>query len=108
VVTFHFVVFCWIYFRAPDLAHVHEMLLQIGTSWPLEVIPQQIAEYSKVFGVLALGFVFHWLPGDWKRRAADQFILLPDFTKAIIIVFVALAMYQMRTAEIQPFIYFQF
>jgi alginate O-acetyltransferase complex protein AlgI len=108
VVTFHFVVFCWIYFRAPDLAHVHDMLLQIGTSWPLEVIPQQVAEYAKVFGVLALGFAFHWLPSDWKRRASDQFTRLPDLAKAVVIVFVALAMYQMRTAEIQPFIYFQF
>ncbi len=107
-VTFHFVVFCWIYFRAADLQHVHEMLAQIGTSWPLEVIPRQIQEYGKVFSVLALGFAFHWLPGEWKSAAAVQFTQLPDFTKAIIIVFVALIMYQMRTAEIQPFIYFQF
>jgi alginate O-acetyltransferase complex protein AlgI len=108
VLTFHFVVFCWLFFRAKDLATVQQMLAQIAFEFKPHLIGQQVVGYYKVFGIMLVGFVGHWLPGQWKLDLSDRFGLLPDLAKAIVIVFLMLAMFQMVSADSQPFIYFDF
>jgi D-alanyl-lipoteichoic acid acyltransferase DltB (MBOAT superfamily) len=108
LLTFHFVVFCWIFFRAADMQIVGDMLSQIVFNFQPEVIGAAFSAYYKPFLLIAFGFVMHWLPHSFKTSVSVQFMALPDITKAIIIAFVALLLFQMKTAAIQPFIYFQF
>ena len=106
--TFHFVCFCWIFFRANDMTIVQQVLLQISTAFHPELIFEILAGYKNVFLIMAFGYFIHWLPVDWKTNLQAQFRNIPDFAKATIIVFIALILFQLKNAESQPFIYFQF
>ncbi len=113
--TFHFVCLCWIYFRAQatpiyttgmDVAH--EILFRILTDFRVDLIWTSLIEYQKVYSVILLGFVLHWLPYNFKTWLSETFIELPDLSKAIALIFLVLVIYQVVNSEIQPFIYFQF
>ncbi len=58
--------------------------------------------------LMLLGYSVHWLPAQWKQQVETRFIALPDFAKAVVFVLAALSIYQASTADVQPFIYFQF
>ncbi|NJL12696.1 MAG: hypothetical protein HC913_06685 [Microscillaceae bacterium] len=108
LLTFHFVCFCWIYFRATDLGQVNKMLYQIGFSFQASVIGAVLLGYKEVFLLMLLGFVVHWIPRRHKDHLADYFVQIPDLAKAFVIAVVVLLLFQARSAAIQPFIYFQF
>lgn len=108
IITFHFVCFCWIFFRATNMTIIGDMLTQIGTNFGFEYILDNLIAYSSIFSVMIIGYVVHLLPTDYKNSLSDTFVKLPDFTKAIMIVGLLLLLYQVKTSELQPFIYFQF
>jgi D-alanyl-lipoteichoic acid acyltransferase DltB (MBOAT superfamily) len=107
-ITFHFVAFCWIFFRAETMQLVGDMLSQITTNFQPEIVIDVITSYYKIILIMLLGFVIHWLPTDFKVEFRETFITLPEITKAIIIVGIMLVLFQVRSSEVQPFIYFQF
>ena len=106
--TFHFICFCWIYFRAANMNLVNTMIKQIGTSFQFQVIPQILAGYKEVFILMLIAYIIHWIPRTYKDKLTEVFITIPDYAKAFIIALIVIGLYQSRTAEIQPFIYFQF
>lgn len=108
VLTFHFVCFCWIYFRADDVATVKLMLQRMFEAFSVSDIVLKIQSYYKVFSLILIGFVLHFVPRAIKNRIEDQFARLPLFIKIIIIVMVVLVTYQAASSNVQPFIYFQF
>lgn len=107
-ITFHFVCFCWIFFRASDMLHIQQMLTQIGTSFQWQVIPQALVGYQEVFILMLIAYIIHWIPRKFKDDLSDFFIAVPDVIKAFAIALVILLLFQVRTADLQPFIYFQF
>ncbi|MFO7939923.1 MAG: MBOAT family protein [Bacteroidales bacterium] len=106
--TFHIVTFAWLFFRAPDIAHVSTMLQQITGNFPVDLIPEMLVHYWKPFSLIAMGFVLHWLPSYWKEEIRGKFIDLHWGWKALITLIVVLIIFQASTAGLQPFIYFQF
>jgi dolichyl-phosphate-mannose--protein O-mannosyl transferase len=90
------------------MRQVGEMLSQIAYNFNTELIGQYVLSYSNIFFVMLIGYVIHWLPYSFKDELRTTFIALPDLTKAIICVAVIILLYQVRSAEVQPFIYFQF
>lgn len=108
VITFHFVCFCWIFFRADSMLVAQQVLLQVQSAFHPELMMEILAGYKSVFFIMALGYVLHWLPSDWKVNLQVSFRNTPDFTKATMIVLIALLLFQLKTADSQPFIYFQF
>jgi D-alanyl-lipoteichoic acid acyltransferase DltB (MBOAT superfamily) len=108
VLTFHFVCLCWIYFRAPNLDIVNQILAQIFTSFQALAVPQVLVGYQEVFILMLIAYAIHWIPRTFKDELAEFFGVLPDIAKAVVIAIVVVAVYQASTAEIQPFIYFQF
>ncbi|MEH0155106.1 MBOAT family O-acyltransferase [Limibacter armeniacum] len=108
VITFHFVTFCWIFFRASDMRAVEGVLMQITTNFNFEVIPQVVTAYWKVFFVLLVGFVTHLAPYSWKNWLREEFTTMPTIVKASLLVLLVFVLFQSRSSEIQPFIYFQF
>ena len=108
VVTFHFVCFCWIFFRHADFASALAMLRQIVTAFHPELLPQLLAGYPAVFLLMALGFVLHFLPDRWEQVAVKTTTALPLVGKAALLVLLVYVVVQMKSADIQPFIYFQF
>lgn len=107
-VTFHIVSFAWIFFRARNMEVVGNMLRQIGTNWKWASTFDYIDGYKWIFLIMLIGFVFHWLPMQWKRLYLKWFIALPWYLKVLIIVVVVFLLFQIQSANIQPFIYFQF
>jgi hypothetical protein len=107
-VTFHFVCFAWIFFRANDMSAAKLFILRIVTQFKIGIMPEIITAYCSVFVVILLAFGFHFVPSQWKERCNQCFIHLPVAAKIMVIVALVFLMYQMLSVETQPFIYFQF
>ena len=106
--TFHLVTFAWIFFRAQNMHKAQQMIAQIFTNFNVSLIPEMIASYSEIFGIIIIGFVLHWLPDNFKEKYRGWFIKAPLIIKIIIVVLVVFIIYQVKDAAIQPFIYFKF
>jgi D-alanyl-lipoteichoic acid acyltransferase DltB (MBOAT superfamily) len=107
-ITFQFVCYCWIYFRANSLDTVFKMTSQIAYSFQWAVIPQVLVGYKEVFLLMIIAYIIHWIPRKYKDNLSLQFVALPDLAKAAVIALIVFVLFQARSAEIQPFIYFQF
>ncbi len=106
--TFHFVCFCWIYFRAADIENVNVMLRQIVLNFHLDVLFQFISGYKWVVLLMIIGFVLHFIPENITDKVRTRIIRMSLPMKAVCIVAVIVLVIQTRSAEVQPFIYFQF
>ncbi len=106
--TFNFITFTRIWFRADDMERVRAMLFQLGHNMDLGVIPEVLSSFKLVFGIMLLGYLMHWWPSAWKDRYRKTFVRLPHWAKAILIVLLVFLIYQSQTSGLQPFIYFQF
>ena len=106
--TFNFVNFCWIFFRAPDMARVREMLSQIVENFSPGSYQAVLPAYSSVFLLMFVGYAIHFLPEKIKESYRGLFIKIPLAVQLAIIMVFAVLMYQMKTTDLMPFIYFRF
>ena len=117
--TFIFITFTRLFFRSGsnlDPATANEeawrtatnMVHQIGSAWNLHQIPEICLNYWKVFALIIVGMIIHWLPERWKRWYRINFAMLPLPVMALLVVAVVFLVYQFITADLQAFIYFQF
>ncbi|WP_297087750.1 MBOAT family O-acyltransferase [uncultured Draconibacterium sp.] len=106
--TFTFITFTRVFFRSESMEVVNGMLRQIGTDMQLAIIPEILVAYKWVFLVMLFGFITHWLSYALKERVKNWFISSPIWVKAIIAAIVVVFVYQSISADMQPFIYFQF
>lgn len=118
LVTFTFITFTRLFFRSgsnldPAVANetawriAKDMINSIGTQWNVNVL-DVISAYHNVFMLFVLGMIIHWLPSRLKRRYRICFAKMPLPLMAVVVVVVIFICYQFVTAEMQPFIYFQF
>ena len=118
LVTFTFITFTRLFFRSgsnldPAIANetawgiAKDMINSIGTQWNVNVL-DVISAYRSVFILFVLGMIVHWLPTRFKRRYRICFAKMPLPLMAIVTVIIIFVCYQFVTAEMQPFIYFQF
>lgn len=108
LLTFHFVAFCWMYFRAIDIKIVQSMIHQIFYDFNLTEISSRIQGYWKPFSFILFGFVIHLLPSKFKLYLKKSFSSTPIYIQVLMISLLIFLIYQAKSAEIQPFIYFQF
>ncbi|SHH60560.1 D-alanyl-lipoteichoic acid acyltransferase DltB, MBOAT superfamily [Chryseolinea serpens] len=108
VITFHFVCFCWIFFRAPDLDTVGQMLAQIVTHFKPQIFFDFIAGYKGVVLLMLLGYALHFMPKRFEFSAEEIITRLPLVGQAACLTAVIVLVLQMKMAGVQPFIYFQF
>ena len=106
--TFHFVAFSWILFRSPDMPAALTMIGRIFTATSFSLVGDMIAGYHFVFGIMLVGFLMHWCPPQWKEYIRGWYVLLHPVWKVVLSVVLFFVLYQMKSATIQPFIYFQF
>jgi hypothetical protein len=107
-ITFNFITFTRIWFRAENMESTWQIIGQIKNSFSPELIPQIIKSYSNVFAVMIIGYVIHWLPvrvKDWYRETFIAFSLPVKIVLSSIVIFFV---YQAMSSELQAFIYFQF
>ena len=103
LVTFHFVCFSWVFFRASSLQNSQDILavLAEGSTYIPNVTPTLAAV---VFGVLAL----HMTPKTWVDDVGERFAGSPALVQAALLAAVAVALAQLKSTAAVPFIYFQF
>ncbi len=107
-VTFNIVCLAWIFFRAHDMKTISEMFGQIFSSFGFLLIPEIVRSYWIIFVLLAVAYFIHWLPSGFKEQYRGWFIETPVWAKVLISVLVFIIIYQAKSSEVQPFIYFQF
>lgn len=108
IITFHFVCFAWIFFRADSMETAFSIIANIGTRMDFTLALNIVCQYAVTFIILAIGFAIHWLPSRWKESYRGAFIKTPMYAKIIVALVSCLIIYQFKTSELQPFIYFQF
>lgn len=84
------------------------MLKQITGEFQWNLLPQVFAGYWKVYLVMAFGLVVHWIPEKGKQMYRNWFIRRPMYQQIGIAILVVFIIYQFMSADLQPFIYFQF
>jgi alginate O-acetyltransferase complex protein AlgI len=109
LITFHFVVFCWIFFRARDFETALQVINNIGQlTFEPELWQTVIIGYKNVFLLMLFGYVWHFLPEVITDKMKLVFDKTPLLLKAVILGFVYWIVYATSVAGSQPFIYFQF
>ncbi len=109
VLTFHFVAFCWIFFRANSFETALNIIYNISDlEFDWAAWQTIIQGYKNVFLLIAIGFVWHFVPKRWMAIPQQWFNVAPIFVKSVVLGFVFWVVYATATAGPQPFIYFQF
>ena len=106
--TFNFVSFCWIFFRASDMNTALLMIKQIAENFSPGSYLTVLTAYSSVFLLILAGYTIHFIPERIKESYRGFFISLPVLVQATVVVIIAIMLYQMRLTDIVPFIYFRF
>ncbi len=107
-ITFAFISFTRIWFRAQDKETAEAVRDKIwgdldwSFAWPV------LQGYSTAIGLFVVGMIIHWLPHYQKRQYRLFFIKSPVWFKLMTITLVVLLIWQTISAELVPFIYFQF
>ena len=108
LLTFHFVCFCWIFFRAPDMQVAGQVLSQIFTQFSIHVFPEFVVGYKAVLSLMVIGYVLHFIPKSIEQKAENTVTNMPLALKTALLVAMIILVIQTKSAGIQPFIYFQF
>lgn len=109
LLTFHFVAFCWIFFRAKDFAFALDLINNISkVTFEPEQWQAIIMGYRNVFILMAIGYGWHFLPDSISEAMKKAFEKSPMVVKGILLGLVMWLVYAAASAGPQPFIYFQF
>jgi alginate O-acetyltransferase complex protein AlgI len=108
IFTFHLVCFSWIFFRADSFEKAVQAIKQIMFNFDSQIFFQLISGYKEVFFLLILGFILHFAPKSMEAKMEGYITRTPLLAKAFLVVFVIWLVIQVKSSDIQPFIYFQF
>jgi alginate O-acetyltransferase complex protein AlgI len=103
VAVFHFVCFCWIFFRAKDMEQAGEVIAGLA-DWSQ---PAQLATPFLAV-LLALGAVMHFTPIDLLQRVDRLYHRLPAWGVGALAAITLLFIELIGGDGSAPFIYFQF
>ena len=68
IITFHFVLFCWIFFRASDLNTAQQFLNEIIYNFSFVGLNDFYYNYKSVIFMILFGLILHFIPdniGEW-------------------------------------------
>lgn len=103
VVTFHFVAFAWIFFRAPDFAVAMAILGRIAS------LTVSFANISGPLAlVLAIGIVAHYTPKKWFDWSLACYVRAPFYSQAAALALLTLGLQNVVATGAAPFIYTKF
>jgi D-alanyl-lipoteichoic acid acyltransferase DltB (MBOAT superfamily) len=103
IVTFHFVCFAWIFFRAESLDKAIAMLNRVPA---FTMGTANLA--MPVALIIALGFAAHSMPDRLLESAQKGFVRLPATVQACLLFALAVGLYSIASSDAVPFIYAQF
>jgi len=107
-ITIHFAFFCWIPFRADSWKTALQIFQKLWISWDVTSLPDIYLQFQLVIGLILLGFVLHFMPQRFKTGFSSLFETAPIWVLLVVTFLSLTVIYQFKTAESKPFIYFQF
>jgi len=108
IITFHFVCFCWIFFKASSFQDANIILTQIFTNFNGSAWKAMLDAYGIVFGVMALGYIIHFVPKSYEHfseKVLSKITLVGRI--AVILAFIWLVIQVKQSEQVMP-IYLQF
>ncbi len=108
IVTFHIWLFTLIFFRSQTYDTAFQVIHQIFFYFKGEVFWQWVTGYPLIFALIILGYLSHYIPLKWESNIKQFLTNLPLPAKALAFTIVIWIVAQFKSANIQPFIYFQF
>jgi len=108
IITFHFVCFCWIFFKAEDFEIAMTMIKQIAFNFEPQVWGAFYGNYKEVIWMIAVAMLIHFIPNDTADRWIDK-IGKTYLIYYIIVFFAFLVLYGFfkSSEQVMP-IYLQF
>jgi D-alanyl-lipoteichoic acid acyltransferase DltB (MBOAT superfamily) len=102
-VTFHFVTFAWIFFRASTLDNAMAILSRIGS------LTASAANISAPLAfVLLLGALAHYVPKRWYDFSQTIFVRAPFYAQAAALALMVIGLQYVAQTGATPFIYNRF
>ena len=108
LITFNIVCLGWLLFRAEDMQTVEVMLYQIFHNFNSGIIPQFVEGYKAVVGLIVLGYGMHFLPAKIDSDLQHKVGRASFWWQVALLALTAWCVMQVKSSDIQPFIYFQF
>ena len=108
LLTFHLAAFAWIFFRNQTFEGSFLMLEQIFTNFQPQIFLQWVESYWAVALLMAVGYVLHFLPQRWSEQTQHFVTRSPLVLQALYLVALIFLVIQVKSSDVQPFIYFQF
>jgi D-alanyl-lipoteichoic acid acyltransferase DltB (MBOAT superfamily) len=108
LITFHFVCFCWVFFKSATLEDASNMLYQITHDFSFSVWGAFFENYKPVLIMIALAFLLHAIPDNYADKVIGRFKRVPmPVYIALFFVFVIVYGYFKSSEPVMP-IYLQF
>ena len=106
--TFHFVCFCWIFFKASTFQDAWALIHQVVYDFQPNVWLELYNGYTAVFWVMLLGFVLHALPKRTENFAEATLGRFPVWGSVAVMVAFIWLLVQVKSAQPMMPIYLQF
>jgi D-alanyl-lipoteichoic acid acyltransferase DltB (MBOAT superfamily) len=107
-ITFHFVCFCWIFFKASSFADASTIITQITTNFNAAAWQPLLSAYSTVIGIMALGYIIHFIPKSYEYISVNFLNRVSLVGRiAILMVFIWIIIQVKQADQVMP-IYLQF
>ena len=106
--TFSFVAFLWIFFRANTFHAAGQVISGIFTDFEWAYLPVFLARRSTWCLMLAIIFGLHFVPKHVWDKLCDRFIDAPWWLKLVSFIILIQLVLQFASATVQPFLYSKF
>jgi len=103
VLTFHYVTFAWIFFRAADFDTAVSILQRIGS------LTVSFANVPRELGViLGIAVLFHYFPKKWYDFSVNIYVRAPFYAQAAALAGLVFGLHFVARTGAVPFIYTNF
>ena len=108
VITITFVSLLWVFFRAETFTDATTIIVNAFSDLNVSHIVPFIAERGTWCAMMTIIITAHSLPLEWLEKASQWFVRTSWIVKLLIFMLTVQLTLQFATAEVKPFIYFQF
>ena len=108
LLTFSFVAFLWIFFRASSFQAAGQVISGIFTDFEWAYLPVFIERRAVWCAMLTIIFALHFVPRRVWDSVRDRFIAAPWWIKLVLFIILIQLVLQFASATVQPFLYSQF
>lgn len=108
LITFIYVSLLWVFFRAADFESSVKIISNIFVDFHWAQIPEFFQARMTWCIMMLVLIVFHFIPEKWAAAAESLFLRSPWIVKLLVFLVVVQLVIEFMSAEVSPFIYFQF